>query len=466
MFDLDFHIGIILLNARADRCRNAACNAVTAPGCRCVMDGILFTVGCKIDPLRLEYRSEFLKRDDKIDVAAHGAPARFELLGGAGSDKDDTGIGTELFDGTRGRYHRRKRAGNLVHHIGELQLCEHAPCGAAGREQERKFTRCDFRGIVMRLGRCADVCAVRNFIDFLETDIFERRLDLPERYVWAELTDDGRRNFRNDFVALFDRADQLEDLRLIGNRTERTADHALTAPDALFGIDARTPEAVARDRLYAARLRARTRSVRDRLVRASCLALAALDALVLVDDGFSRFSVHGDRALGTDRHAIARNTAAALIADFVLIFFASVACRRNDLHERRFVITVGNVARIQPVRDMGGTILRIERHTHRKADAFGGDGALTINALAVHRRLRRRDLVRDLFQIARHIFRFECNFCDLDEDLPSQLFDRSFQTSHSLLSSLLELYRNKGKVSPCPHPYFFVSYFFLRLERP
>ena len=430
MLDLDFDVGIIFLDARADGGGNAARNAVTAPCGRRVVNGIFLVITAEIDSLRLENCGELLERDDEIDVASHGTAARFQLLRRARSDKDHARVGTELFDGARRCDHGRKRAGYFIHHIGELQLCKHTPRGAAGSQQEREFPRCDFRRVVVRLGGRAHICAVRHLVHFLETDVFERSFDFPERNVRAELTDDGGRDFRHDFIPLLDRADQLEDLRLIGNRAERAADHALTAADALLRVDARAPEPVAGNRLDAARLRARTRSVRDRLVRAGGFALPALNALVLIDDGFPRLCIHGNRALRTDRHAISRNAAAALVAHFILVLFAAIARRGNDLHERRFVVAVRDIARVQPVCDVRGAILRIERHTHRKTDALRRDRAFAVNALAIHGRFRRRDLIRDFFQIARDVFRFKRNFGDLDKDLPPQFFYRSFQTSH------------------------------------
>src|SRR5699024_8971462 len=97
-------------------------------------------------------------------------------------------------------------------------------------------------------------------------------------------------------------ADELEDLRLVCDRAEWTGNHALSAADALRGIDGCPAKPVAGDRLDAACLRAGARSVRDRLVRAGCLAFAALDALALIDDGLPRLFIDGDRALGADRH--------------------------------------------------------------------------------------------------------------------------------------------------------------------
>ena len=430
MLDLDFDVGIILFDARLDRRGNAARHAVAPARCCRVVDRLLLVVRRHIDALRFKDRGELFKRDDKIDVAAHRAAARLQLLRRAGTDKDHARVGTVLLDGARRRDHGRECGRDFVDHVGELRLCKHTPRRAAGSEQERKFARHDLRRIMMRLGGSAHIRTVRDLVDFLEANFFERRLDLPERYIGSELPDDRGGDFGDDLIPLRDGADELEDLRFIGDRTERTGDHALSAADALRGIDGRPPEPVARDRLHAARLRAGTRPVRDRFVRTGGFAFPAFDTFSLVDDRLSRLFIDGDRSLGADRHAIARNTAAALIADLIDVILALVARRRNDLHERRFIVFIRNIARIQPARDMDGPVLRAQGHTHRKTDALGRNRALAIDALAVLRLFGRRYFIRDRLDVVIDVFRIIRDAGDFNKNLPAQLDDGCFQSSH------------------------------------
>ena len=422
------------------------------------MDGIFLGVRLEVDARRLEDRGKLFERDDEVDVRAHGAAHRLELFRRARADEDDARVGHPLLDGTRRRDHGRQSARNFVHHVGELRLCEHAPRGAAGGEKEGKLARHDLRRIVVRLGGSPHVRAVRDFEDFLEADVFEGGLDAPQRRLGAELPHDGGRHDGDDLIPAADGAPELEDLRLIGNGAERAAHHALAAAHAFLGIDGSPAQRIARNGLDAARVRAGAHLVGDGVVRAGSLALAALDALLAVDDR-SAVLADGDGALGADRHARARHAAAALVAHFIDVVLALIASRGNDLHERGFVIFVGNIARIQPRRDVDGPVLRAERHAEGEAHALGSDGALAVDALAVLRHLRRGDGVRDGLDGAVDVLVIHkiCDLGDFDKDLSSQFGDRSIDTSHFTVSLFFSRSRGRGN-SPAPAFAFFVTF--------
>ena len=180
--------------------------------------------------------------------------------------------------------------------------------------------------------------------------------------------------------------------------------------------------------------------MRDGIVRADALALAAFDALGLIDHGFSVDD--GNGALRADRRAGMRHASAAVVRDLIHIGRTRRARRGNDLHQRRFVIFVRNVASAKAAGKVHGLIFGPQRKAHRKAHALRTDGALAPDALAVQRFIARRDLVRDrldgVFEFA--LFRFEGDARHLHEHLPAQFFQRSQQSSfHSISKDFFAL---------------------------
>ena len=70
--------------------------------------------------------------------------------------------------------------------------------------------------------------------------------------------------------------------------------------------------------------------MRDCVIGTRRFAFAATNTLFPVNDGLSVDD--GNGALGTSRHARFRDTAAALIGDFIDVILAFIACGGNYLH--------------------------------------------------------------------------------------------------------------------------------------
>ena len=293
---------------------------------------------------------------------------------------------------------------------------------------------------MMRLGGSADVGAAGHLVHFLKADIFQGALDLGEGNVLPELPHDGGCHLRHDIVALFNRPDQLKNLRLVRDGAERATHHTLTAAHAFVVVDLRAAELVRDDGLYPARLRAGPHLMRDCVVGTGCLTFAAADTFFPVDH---RFSVHdGNRVLRTGRHARLSDAATALIAHLINVVLARVAGRRNHLHQRRLVILIGNIALIQPAGKVHGLIRGAQGHAHGKAHPLRRDRPFAVDAFAVLGHLGGRNGIGNRFDIVvnflggglvsdlRHFFEY----------LVSEADDGSFQSSHKCLLLLHRIF--------------------------
>ena len=112
---------------------------------------------------------------------------------------------------------------------------------------------------------------------------FHRGLELVRRHIRAELADKRGRNDRNDLFTAAQRLNELEQLALIRDRTERTVHKAHAAGDAFIVIDLGAPMLVGADGVHAARLGARALLQNNRVVGADVRALSAADAEILLN---------------------------------------------------------------------------------------------------------------------------------------------------------------------------------------
>jgi hypothetical protein len=119
--------------------------------------------------------------------------------------------------------------------------------------------------------------------------------------------------------------------------------------------------------------------VTDGIVRANLFALAALDALVLIDDRLAVLEMDG--APGADFLAGMCHTAHAGIGNLIPVLGACVAGGRDDLHQRGLVIFLCNITLLQTFRQMSGTltVLRPQAHTHGQTDPLPYDSSVTVD---------------------------------------------------------------------------------------
>ena len=183
----------------------------------------------------------------------------------------------------------------------------------------------------------------------------------------------------------------------------------------------------------------------DGLVRAYIDAAAALDALVLIDDGLAGERVDGDRALRADLDARTRHATLAHIGHADLIFRAGVAGKLDDVDERRGVVGRLLGRRVDVVGQRRMLSRAAARQTHRQTQAFAYDSALQKNILAIGCYLARHDVIRQRLDAAvgrplgmvRHTR-------DLGKNTVSNVSNSSFHASHEIISSLCV---------PCNHSY-------------
>ena len=422
MLDIDLRAGVIGVDALLDGARDAARHRIAAACARGVVHALVRFHRFGVDALGLEHGGQLFKGDDEVYVTADGAAGGFQLFRRAGADEHHPAVGIFLLDGAGGGDHGREGAGNFIRRFGEIALDEHRPGGAAGGEHEGLLTRRHPFGVVLRLDGGAHVCAQRHFKHLGKAELQERRLDLAGGRLVAELPHIGGRDGGDDLISPADGADELEELRFIGDGAEGAADHAHAAGNALIGVDLRPAQLVRLDGLDAARLRAGAGAVGDGVVRAGGLALAALDAFGLVDD---RLSVHdGHGALGADGGARVRHAAAAVVRHLIHIRLAGRAGGGNDLDKGRLVVFIGDVAGAKACGDVHGLVFGAERKPHRQAHALGTDGALAPDALAVERLVAGGDLVRDRLDgvLQFRLVRFKGDARHLYKHLTAQFF--------------------------------------------
>lgn len=156
------------------------------------MHGTAFGVFREIDLLRREHARKLLERDDEIHVAPNGRAGSLQFFGSARPDKDHAGLRGFLFYLARRRDHGRQSLRDLSDQLRELFLGEHRPRGTAGGKKEREFSGYHLFYIVMCFRRRAHVRAAGDLVYLFEADIFQGALNLRERDVFPELSDNGR----------------------------------------------------------------------------------------------------------------------------------------------------------------------------------------------------------------------------------------------------------------------------------
>jgi len=149
------------------------------------------------------------------------------------------------------------------------------------------------------------------------------------------------------------------------------------------------------DGVHTAGLGAGALDLADGVIGALIHAAAALDALVVVNDAVA-IGVGADGVLGTYRLAGMAQAALAIGTDAHLLLGAGIACEGNDVNERGLVILFGDVGLFDTL--AGQTIFRrgAQRQPAGQAQAFGDDGTLAENAVAVVGDLAGDDLIGEL----------------------------------------------------------------------
>ena len=132
----------------------------------------------------------------------------------------------------------------------------------------------------------------------------------------------------------------------------------------------------------------------DGVVGAGIGALAALDALALVDVGAAVFKVDG--ALGADLLTGAGKAVLAVLGDLVLVGGAGMAGVGDDVDQGRLVILLGHGGGVHALGDQVTAVAGAQAQTHGKAHALTGDGALEKGGFPVQGAVAGDDLVGQL----------------------------------------------------------------------
>ena len=213
--------------------------------------------------------------------------------------------------------------------------------------------------------------------------------------VLAELADEGGGYDGYHLVASQDGLDDLENLALVRDGTEGAGNQTLAAGYALVLVDDGGAVLVLADGIHAAGLGAGTLQMDDGVVRAGAGALAALDALVLVNVGLT--VDEGDGAFGADLLAGHGQTVLAVLGDLVLVGGAGMAGIGDDVDQRGFVILLGDGGVVHALGDQHTVGCGTKTQTHSQADTLSGDGALQEHGVTVQGAVTGDDLVGQFF---------------------------------------------------------------------
>ena len=224
------------------------------------------------------------------------------------------------------------------------------------------------------------------------------RLDHLAHVHAAELPLDGGREAGVDLLLFI--ANGLDDVgnhRHIGNRGERAGDGAVAAGDALVVVDGRAAILlIHRDRVHRAGAHAGTARVCDGVVRAGLRAHAALAALVRVDD--RTLMGHGNRAEAAGLQAALRHAMLAVAGDGVALQGTALA---GAVHNGDRLIGEGIVVfAVVHGRAAAGPVHAVAQHL-----ALAVDAAAVSRLAAVRHDFQRNELLMSLQRAFKAIFR-------------------------------------------------------------
>ena len=172
------------------------------------------------------------------------------------------------------------------------------------------------------------------------------------------------------------------------------------------------------------------------MVGAGVGALAALDALTLVDDGLAVLEGHG--VLGADLLAGAAQAPLAQIAHPHLLGGAGVAGVLNDVDERRIVVFLRHGALVDALGQGAKLRNRPEGQPHGQAHPLSSDGALQKDGLPVRCHFSRDDFIGDLLH-AGVVSPFIGKSRHLGENLLADIGDKGLVAAHIFPPSPTEI---------------------------
>ena len=248
---------------------------------------------------------------------------------------------------------------------------------------------------LLRLLDGAQVSADGHLLQRGEAQHLHGFLDLARRHLVAELTPEGRRDDGHHLLTLVDGVDQLEQLALVHNGAEGAVHQTHAAGHALVLIDDSPAPLVAGNGVHAAGLGAGPLELDNGLIGAALLAPAALDALVLVDDGLAL--VERDGILGAGVVAVVGQTALTQVRHLIVGGRAGVAGVFDNVDQRRIIVLLGHSTLLHAVTEQAVLRHGAQRQAHGKADAFAHNGPLQEDRLPLRGLFAGQYLIWQLF---------------------------------------------------------------------
>ena len=257
-----------------------------------------------------------------------------------------------LFDQTGCCNHRCQFITYLINGLRKQILRHHRPGRTTGCQGKLLLTGSNLLHVVFRFRHTSHVSAQRCLIDIRKPQFLQRCLEHLRCHLRTELSGKCRCYLGYDLPSGLHGTDQLEDLRLVSNRSKRTAYHTLTAGYTFFIVDHSSSHMVRCNSSNTAGSLTGTLFVTNCIIRADFTTLSALDAFLLINNRLAVF--HRDRTLGTDTLAGMCQAPHAGAGHLITVLRAGITSRRNDLHQRGLIIFFINITLFQSLCQMSG----------------------------------------------------------------------------------------------------------------
>ena len=412
---------------------HAAAHGEAAPVGRGIVDAVRVLLdGGQIHMLGRKDPRHLLKGEHEVHLAAHALAHGLQLLGRAGPDEHHLGVGMLVLDEAGGEGHGGEGHGDAVGVVGVELLGHDRPRRAAGRAHEGQLLR-HLPDEVLRLLGGTEVGADGHLKDIGKAELLHGGAELAGGHLGAELAHEGGGHRGVNPLTGLDGPDDLEDLGLVGDGAEGAVYQAHAAGDALVRVDLGLAIGVSSDGVHSAGHGAGPLLNDNGLVGAHVGAAAAVDALAGVDVGAAVVTVQLDGVLGADLLAGVGQAALAALGHQHPLLRAAVAGKLNDVDERRGVVGLRPVGRLDILRERGVLRRAPAGQAHGQPQPLAHDGPLQKHVVAEVAHLARDDLVRQALNALVHRpLRVVSHAGHLPEHPVADLLDTGFDTSHLL----------------------------------
>ena len=263
-----------------------------------------------------------------------------------------------LLDQTGCCNHRCQFITYLINGLRKQILRHHRPGRTTGCQGKLLLTGSNLLHVVFRFRHTSHVSAQRCLIDIRKPQFLQRCLEHLRCHLRTELSGKCRCYLGYDLPSGLHGTDQLEDLRLVSNRSKGTAYHTLTTGYTFFIVDHGSSHMVRCNSSNTAGSLTGTLFMANSIIRADLTTFSALDTFFLINDRFP--ILHGNRTLGADTLAGMCQAPHAGAGHLITVLRAGITSRRNDLHQRGLIIFFINITLFQSLCQMSGmlTVLR------------------------------------------------------------------------------------------------------------